>query len=120
MVLKSTSTLLVFVMLFCNVNKLVFYAGYALNKNYLSSVLCENKAKPKLQCQGKCFLKKELKKAEKSEQKQGSSTKNQIESFINQNFQFRCFTFKTDEYLVPAVVGHFFILIFNIFQPPRF
>lgn len=46
-----------------------FYASsivtfYYANKNYVAAALCENKDKPQLHCQGKCFLKKELKNAE--------------------------------------------------------
>lgn len=33
---------------------------YAVNYDYISTVLCENKAKPELQCNGKCHLMKEL------------------------------------------------------------
>jgi hypothetical protein len=39
------------------------YVDYAINKSYIAKVLCENIEKPKLECNGKCHLKKELKKA---------------------------------------------------------
>ena len=42
-------------------------AGFKLNEKYIAEKLCENKAKPKLQCQGKCFLKKMQKKAAEQE-----------------------------------------------------
>lgn len=46
-----------------------FYAAsivtfYYTNKGYVATALCENKDKPQLHCEGKCFLKKELKNAE--------------------------------------------------------
>lgn len=46
-----------------------FYAAgivtfYYTNKGYVAATLCENKDKPQMHCQGKCFLKKELKHAE--------------------------------------------------------
>jgi hypothetical protein len=34
--------------------------GYNLNKAYVSKVLCVNRDKPQMHCDGKCFLKKEL------------------------------------------------------------
>lgn len=37
---------------------------YYTNKGYVATALCENKDKPQLHCEGKCFLKKELKNAE--------------------------------------------------------
>jgi hypothetical protein len=40
---------------------------YAVNYDYISKVLCVNKAKPKLQCNGKCHLMKELAKTSENE-----------------------------------------------------
>ena len=40
---------------------------YVVNYEYISKVLCVNKAKPKLQCNGKCHLMKELAKTSESE-----------------------------------------------------
>ena len=40
---------------------------YVVNYDYISTVLCINKAKPKLQCNGKCHLMKELAKTSESE-----------------------------------------------------
>lgn len=52
---------------------------YAVNYEYISKVLCINKAKPELKCNGKCHLMKELAKASEddkpisSDKKQGSN-----------------------------------------------
>lgn len=40
---------------------------YVINYEYISKVLCENKAKPQLKCNGKCHLMKELAKASENE-----------------------------------------------------
>lgn len=40
---------------------------YVINYEYISKVLCVNKAKPKLQCNGKCHLMKELAKSSEKE-----------------------------------------------------
>ncbi len=37
--------------------------GYYINYDYIVNVLCENKDKPVLKCNGKCHLVKEIKKA---------------------------------------------------------
>jgi len=37
--------------------------NYVVNYDYISKVLCENKEKPELKCNGKCHLKAELAKA---------------------------------------------------------
>jgi len=43
----------------------LIYTYYALNKDYIIAQLCENKAKPALQCDGKCHLKKALQVSKK-------------------------------------------------------
>jgi hypothetical protein len=43
------------------------YLNYQVNYKYISTVLCENKTKPILQCHGKCHLQKELKKTAEQE-----------------------------------------------------
>ena len=40
---------------------------YAVNKDYIAKVLCINKDKPKMHCNGKCYLNKQLKKANDEE-----------------------------------------------------
>lgn len=42
-------------------------AEYVMNYDYIVNVLCENKDKPQLKCDGKCYLSKQLaKEAEQS------------------------------------------------------
>ncbi len=36
------------------------YLDYAVHKDYISEILCINKNQPKLHCNGKCHLKKQL------------------------------------------------------------
>jgi hypothetical protein len=44
--------------------RLGIIAWYQLNKEYIATVLCENKDKPEMKCCGKCYLNKQLKKTE--------------------------------------------------------
>ena len=44
------------------VRPLIPIMEYHANFNYIATVLCENKDKPSLNCNGKCYLKKQLKK----------------------------------------------------------
>ena len=37
---------------------------YQINKDYITQFLCINKSKPELNCQGHCYLQKQLKKAD--------------------------------------------------------
>ncbi|HEX9151463.1 MAG TPA: hypothetical protein VF842_05230, partial [Flavobacterium sp.] len=49
---------------------------YAVNYEYISKVLCVNKAKPMMHCNGKCHLMKELAKAQEQEKQTPSNKKN--------------------------------------------
>ena len=45
------------------VRPLVPIIEYHANYDYIANVLCENRDKPYLECNGKCYLEKQLKKA---------------------------------------------------------
>lgn len=42
---------------------------FHFNKTYITSKLCENRSNPELKCNGRCYLTKQLKKAEEGERK---------------------------------------------------
>ncbi|WP_426293255.1 hypothetical protein ACN9ML_28960 [Dyadobacter endophyticus] len=52
-------------------------AYYKLNKEYITRVLCQNRDKPQLHCNGKCYLAKKLKE---QQQKQDQQTGERVES----------------------------------------
>lgn len=43
------------------------YVEYVFNQEYIAEFLCVNKDKPKLQCNGKCHLAKQIEKQQKQE-----------------------------------------------------
>lgn len=43
------------------------FMEYAVNYEYISTVLCVNKDKPKMECNGKCHLAKEVEEQQKEE-----------------------------------------------------
>lgn len=49
---------------------------YVFNYDYIVKELCENKAKPEMQCNGKCHLMKELAKASENDNPVSSDKKN--------------------------------------------
>lgn len=51
------------------------FVDYAVNKEYITKNLCENRNKPKLNCNGKCHLMKQLKKAGADTPTDGNTTK---------------------------------------------
>lgn len=52
-------------------------AYYKVNKEYITRVLCQNRDKPQLHCNGKCYLAKKLKE---QQQKQDQQTSDRVES----------------------------------------
>jgi hypothetical protein len=50
--------------------KLFVYAEFKSNQAYIAAALCENRDRPELNCEGKCYLMKKLKAAEDKEKKQ--------------------------------------------------
>lgn len=118
---KVLAYLLVLLTLSSGYTRLYIYAVYELNKNYITNVLCENKASPQLKCEGKCYLKKKIKQAEKSEQKSGQGTSKQFFSdvFLITDFRFKSYIRQTAAYL-PANTRFYFALSANgIFHPPQ-
>lgn len=58
---------------------------YVANYDYITNVLCENKDTPQLQCNGKCYLAKQLRKEQKDQDKNpfGENTsKTEIQSTV--------------------------------------
>jgi len=56
---------------------------YRLNKVYITNQLCVNKGNPSLHCDGRCYLSKQLKKAEQGEKQSAQSFKEKDEIISN-------------------------------------
>lgn len=56
-------------MLLQTFSKVLILVDYQANKEYIRAVLCINRDKPKLGCEGKCQLTKKLKEQEQNEKK---------------------------------------------------
>ena len=61
---QITVFLLVLVILAQSVGKLALLSNYLVNRDFITLNYCENKNKPKLHCNGKCHLSKQLKEQE--------------------------------------------------------
>ena len=84
MLMKSISSILIVLsFLAFNLKEGVLVSFYQLNKEYITKTYCVNKAKPELKCDGKCHLKKMLKKSKKTEQ----------ESFPEGTLEYKTITF---------------------------
>ncbi len=61
---------------------------YAFNYKYISQNLCENKNKPQLLCNGKCYVIKELLKSEKQSNKENHKISSADVFIIKDNLLF--------------------------------
>ncbi len=59
--------LLIVALVASNFSHLFLYAGFKLNRNYIASKLCENRDKPWMHCNGKCYFMKKIKQAQEKE-----------------------------------------------------
>lgn len=99
---------------------------YVVNYDYISKVLCENKAKPVLKCNGKCHLMKQLAKESESEKPLSSNKKalQEIEILFFQNIDFQCCNvlgLVISSKNTPNYINHYTFQDINfIFHPPSF
>lgn len=100
---------------------------YIVNYEYISKVLCENKDKPKLKCNGKCHLIKQLAKAADAENPKSSDKKQntpiQEVLFFKEikSFSIVSFSFSTESKINSSYLELYSYLNTNsVFHPPTF
>ncbi len=105
---------------------LVPLVEYAVNYDYIVKVLCINKNRPEIHCNGKCYLSKELAKTNDSESSPFQKLKNSGQKIL-------------DIYILPAITeirtpekrpffnfnftyetAYSFLFLTHIFKPPVF
>jgi hypothetical protein len=79
---KLTAVLLIIAIIGSSFSRFFIYAGYQLNKNYIATKLCENRNRPWLHCNGKCYLMKKLKQAE---EKQNASERETQKNLVQES-----------------------------------
>ncbi len=87
--------LLVTLFLVQSFTRTFIYLNYQANKDYISNMLCENKARKELHCEGKCHLKKELQKEDKKESTPAGSSKEKFEITLFNSFHKQEIVFET-------------------------
>lgn len=100
-------------------------AYFQANRAYIAKVLCENRTRPQLKCNGKCYLAKMLKKQQAKKDKE---TTEQVENLPVGQLFFLCvtrFIFSIKDF-VPKLPSFFFYRLsaYNsplsvILRPPR-
>ncbi|MFP7656924.1 MULTISPECIES: hypothetical protein [Chryseobacterium] len=116
----------IFLTLYMVVRPLIPIMEYAVNYDYIVEVLCVNKNKPELNCNGKCYLSKELAKTNDTETAPLSKGKNSGQKIL-------------DIYILPEITeikntdltydhnftfiyqkNYSFLFLKHIFRPPVF
>ena len=98
---------------------------YAMNYEYISKVLCVNKAKPMMHCNGKCHLMKELAKASENEKPISSDKKNSVQEFEVLFFQkMRNYSFSEHSFIFRPKLNYKYSNLYtflsanSVFHPP--
>ncbi len=64
---RIVAILLLITVISSSFSRFCIYAGFELNKSYIVKELCENRSRPAMHCDGKCYLMKKIKAAEDKE-----------------------------------------------------
>lgn len=100
---------------------------YELRKDYIARNLCENRGNPAMNCCGKCYLKKQLKKVEDSHNDDAKNTsvkveKQEIMAYILplQDFWTRAYRDHPDKNYNPGEQNmNGYDPLLNVFRPPQ-
>jgi hypothetical protein len=100
MLRRATIFLILICMFAASYSRFFVVAGFELNRDYIAGKLCENRSKPWMHCDGRCYFVKKIKQAEENEKKQAENEKlnRQEISFFQEPFQL--------SFVVPVVTAH--------------
>ncbi|MBK9511602.1 MAG: hypothetical protein IPO04_20235 [Cytophagaceae bacterium] len=104
------------------------FLDYQLRKDFIVKNYCVNKNRPEMHCDGKCYLAKQLKKAQEKEEKEATN------DFLTKFFGVEGFTktenfrnfFEQQAYFAQSIKNYFYLdkVIStdnaSIFHPPKF
>jgi len=121
MVGRFTAFILILTLLSANFSRLFIFAGFEMNQKYIAAALCENKSKPQLHCNGKCYLMKKIKLAESKEknQERQSQKNNFQEALIVKRLNLNVPVRKVPSTLFAEPDCRLYSISSFIFQPPR-
>ena len=121
MLRRYIAYLLVVTIMSSSFSRFFVYAGFELNRDYIATKLCENRNKPWLHCNGKCYFMKKIRQAEEKEKNnERQSQKNLFQEayFVQPN----AVKFHTQLLQVIAIPNNRVNLprtCNNIFRPPQ-
>jgi hypothetical protein len=101
-------------------SRLIILVHHRVNKEYIVANLCENKDKPASHCEGKCHLKKQIDREEKSEKNPVAQLKGiEVQLFSKTAVLFSFFPrVGTEVRFAPCDAGQVRSAIVSVFHPP--
>jgi hypothetical protein len=113
--------LLIVALVASNCSRLFIYAGFELNRNYIASKLCENRDKPWLHCNGKCYFMKKIKQAEEKEKNEERQSQKNLfqEAFWSATTQIKFHSVLLEVMFVPDNCIAFPKTNTPVFRPPQ-
>lgn len=118
---RYLAILLLVALVSSNCSRFFVYAGFEANQGYIAKVMCENKSRPWLHCNGRCYLMKKLKQAEEREKKQErQDQKSRYQEALPQApYQLTFITPGIKVSYAQAITPGIMHRSFSIFQPPQ-
>lgn len=118
---KLVSILLLFALSFQCFSQLGVLLGYEIHKDYIASVLCINRDKPELHCEGQCYLHKKM---QQDEQRKNDNdiVKNNVEVLLFCTTDQKVKTpdlYTAERTFSPLTIENYTSPYFHIFHPPR-
>ncbi|GGH13746.1 hypothetical protein [Mucilaginibacter phyllosphaerae] len=121
MLQRLTAYLLIVSVVSANFSRFFVYAGFELNKGYIAAKLCENRNKPQLHCNGKCYFMKKVKQAEEKQNTDDRQAQKNLfqEANCNQPATVKFYAVLLSVTKVPNYRIQLPQQMATIFQPPR-
>jgi len=121
MLQRITAYLLIFSLITVNFSRFFIFAGFGLNRNYIATKLCENRNRPWLHCDGKCYFAKKIKQAE---DKQASDERQSQKSLFQEVYVISSTDVKFHSSLLQVISTPYTPTVpadrpATIFQPPQ-
>jgi hypothetical protein len=121
MLQRITAYLLIISLVTVNFSRFFIYAGFELNRNYIATKLCENRNRPWLHCDGKCYFAKKIKQAE---DKQASDERQSQKSLFQEVYVISSTDIKFHSSLLQIIVTPYDCIlpvdrVGAVFRPPQ-
>lgn len=124
---KITGAILLITITFKMLMAPLIFADYELRKDFIIKNYCVNKNRPEMHCDGKCYLAKQIQKAEQEDEKQ--ATNNFINKLLSleviQNTNLFDSYFQKTPFEEKTATNYFYknnlphLHTFSFFHPPR-